>query len=421
MSTMARPTPGGEAPVAPDGNGTPVPQQDAIKSAADAARALVKERGVTTANVTASPDVPPIRLPARDAASAAPGTAQGDLGSAAAGAVAPIAGDGAAADDAAQALDALDAVVAGDDGADGAPADAELTVQVPGREEGETIPIVVSDRDTAERLNQLVRGFARGEQARAIREDAQRDREEAEEFRYLIQADPIGVVTDTVRSPVAMEHMAKYLLTRPGMRDKMESFLLKILDDPSTVETEARLVEADRITYRDQVQGQVNHERAVNKNARQVMQRIYHEVERVAPSAWSDESQRQFVEDVTEDVKKYARARNAEQVDPRQVPALVQRRLQLIGVAPRAVAPASTGQGPTGTKGPVVPAGKTAEQLQADRQARRASASAPTGAGSPTPSPLKVPAYDPKAKGSPIAQAAAAARAAIKVFRASPS
>jgi hypothetical protein len=305
------------------------------------------------------------------------------------------------------------AALEGDTREDGEP-DPALTVIIDGAREGEAFPLVVDSIETADRVRQLQRAALRGDQARAIRDQGIAAREEAEEFTYVVEMDPAGVIGEAIKSPTDRLHLSKFLLTRPGVLQALEPWLVELLNDPDKLQTQADIVEAERIRRRDAVQGQVEHRRAMAHNARQLVQSAERSIDSLVPEAWSEDSKRQMYQDVLADMRETNRLEMADaerrglahdgRMDPRRVPGMVQRRLSLLGVAPRAAKPVGAGAAPAGTP-PAVKPGQTPETLKGNRTARRAVASAPTGAGSPAARIPKAPPYDPKQKGSPIEQA----------------
>ena len=238
-----------------------------------------------------------------------------------------------------------------------------------------------------------------------------------------MQLDPAGYVTSTIQDPNDLHHLFRYLATRPGILESSTDWLAEMMGDPGQIQREARDLDAMRIQRRDQMMGQVNARREIDQNARQIVRTATKTIESLAPSGWDDEARGIFTEDVLNDVRRYARTNNLNTVDPRAVPGLVQHRLKLMGLAPRNSA--NTPQGgtptPTGNKGPVAGQAPSPAQLQQQSARRHSAASAPPGAGSPVAAIPKAPAYDPKAPGSPVQQAANYARTMIRRFQQRPS
>jgi len=397
----AAPAAAGGSPAAPAAPAVPP-----LKAAVAAARELVERQRAAGADVADELEVP--------AESATPsGEAEGETE------------EERAARESAAAAGEGGEPAAGEEG--GETPDDELTVVLDGAHEGEELPITASDKETADRLRQLKRAAMRGDQARAIREEAQKDREAAEEINYTIELDPAGVVAERITNPADQVHLAQYLLTRPGVLQHLENWLNDMLADPETqIPLQAVQVDAMRIKRRDAVQGQVQHKRLINQNARAIIQAAERSIDSLVPADWPDEAKAQMYNDVIADVSAENRRAvlAAEQqglshdgrYDPRKVAGLVQRRLKLLGVAPRAAAPVGGKKPTTGTP----PAGRqapTPETLKQQRRNRFVAASAPVGAGSPAPVIQRAPAYDPKLPGTPIQQAAAWVRRTVSGLR----
>lgn len=406
MGMSVAPAPAGTAPATPAtpaGTGTApaaapaAPAIPAIQAAADAARDLIAKQAADAAAAGGAPASP--------AAPTAPAPGE-----------APV----IPADETEEERVAREALEQGGEhvpsGDEGDDKPNPLLVVIDGAREGETFPIEVSDVETADRLRQLQRAALRGDQARAMREEAAALRDEAEEFNYVVEMDPAGVIAEAITRPADQVHLLQYLLTRPGVLAQAEAWLVDLLNDPDKVlPVQTRIVESDRISRRDAVSGEVQAKRALNQNARQLVQAATRSVESLAPEVWTPEMRQQLYKDVLADLRETNRQEVAEaerrgiahdgRMDPRRVAGMVQRRLSRIGVAPRSAKPGSGTPAAAGTTPAALP-GVTPETLKAARAAKAAAASAPPGAGSPSATIPKAPPYDPSKPGSAIHQAA---------------
>jgi hypothetical protein len=309
-------------------------------------------------------------------------------------------------------------------------ADPALVVELPGaRPEEDPVSIEVSDPVVAERMRQLVKGYARREQAERIREQALQLREEAEQLNYAVQLDPAGVVSETLQSAADQAHLARFLLTRPGVLEKVQDFVAQLMDNPDAAPQLAALAEAERIRRKEHVSGEVRARQEVDRNARTLVRTIERSIESLSPDSLSEEAQQTLYNDVLGDLQRYAREHNLRLVDPRLVPGMVQRRFAVYGVAPKTKnAPgtpnAPAAPAPTAATAPSPTPGKpqkTGAQFTAARAARRAAAAAPPGVGAPvTTGVQKPPSYDPSQPGTPIQQAAAWARRNLQLRRQGP-
>lgn len=430
MTDPVNTVPAGEAAAAVEviAQGPPV---NTIKAAADAGRALLAKQA-TTAAATAA---------AESAAEAAAGAEVGDDARPPDEAVVARTADEEAALAATETPDETEARHTAEaearEAAEAAATPGEaLRVKLPGVREGDDeFEIEVGDKETAERLNQLKRGYARREQAEQIRDDAQRVRDEADDIKYAAELDPGEIVLTGLQDARDVDHLTRFLFTRAGVLERNRDFLITLLEQPEGLATQAALLDAERVTRREQVKGEIQTKMAFDTNARQLLRTLDKSATSLAPSAMDDDGLALLKRDVRQDmiavvnfqIRQYCEANGiplgrdgrptqplpiaVRMLDPRQVPGLIQRRFKLMGVAPRsATSPAANGTPPAGTKRPAGKVPLTPEALKAARTARAAAASAPPGAGSPVAQVPKAPTYDPKQKGSAIQQAAAHAR-----------
>lgn len=322
---------------------------------------------------------------------------------------------------------------AGDQGEGAETLDEALVVELPAaRPEEEAVPIEVNDPAVAERLRQLVKGYARRQEAERIREEASQLRQEAEEINYAVELDPAGVVEQTLRSPADQAHLARYLLTQPGVLERVQEFAMQLLDSPDSLPQLRALAEAERIKRREHVQGEVTKKRELDRNAAQIIKTTTRSIETLVGDSLNDGARETLFHDVLGDLQRYAREQNLRIVDPRIIPGMVQKRLAAYGVAPKAksqppersTTPAATPKAPAAAPTPpaaAVPPQKTGAQFTAARAARRAAAAAPPGVGAPVPSGItKPPPFDPKQPGTAIQQAANWARRTLASRRQGP-
>ena len=301
---------------------------------------------------------------------------------------------------------------------------AKLRVKIPGArgDDGvdQELEIEVSDEATANSLRTLVKGYTRGEQARALRQQAQQIRDTADEIELGVQLDPVGFVKNVIKTPADVDHLFRSLAVLPGVLERNSQWVGGLLDAPEALTSERTVIEADDIKRRDAVSAQVTQTREIRKNAQQLVDTTYRAIETMAPADWTDDTKGMLYNDIMNDLQVYARKNKLVTIDPRVLSGpkgLVGRRLSLLGVAVRAEAAPSTPGKPAapGTK-PGAPKGPTGEELVRNRTAKRAAASASPGAGSPVAQIPKPPPYDPKLPGTPIEQAVAHAKAGLKAL-----
>lgn len=400
--------PGGEAPV--------VPSAPAATPAAEPVPGARK------------PLIPPIhKAPtqsANDVAIAARETLaarQAALAGNPAAPAAPAAGDevddaeDVAIDDAADA-DAPAAEAGADADAD-AGDDDPLAIALPILRDGQEDEIIINlpDQESADAIRAAIRGAIRADDAHAIREEAQALRDQAEEIEYEVELDPIGVVASRITSDADVDHLFRYLATRNGVLQRQVEWIADLVEGKVRLDSEAALVNAQRIERRDAIKPKIDEKREVNANARKIVNTTRRSIESMAPVAMTDERRQMLFDDVLSDVRRFAHAKNLRTVDPRAVPGLVERRLAAYGVAPRkAGAPKAVPRSAPGAK-PVAPSGqRSSAQIVAAATKRRLAGSAPVGAGSAVASIPKPP------KGSTIKQAADFARRMIAGRKAGP-
>ncbi len=295
-----------------------------------------------------------------------------------------------------------------------------FTVEIPVA--GSEAPFVldVSDEETATHINDLIKRAVRGDQSRAIREQAQRMLDEADEFHYVVELDPAGVVTETIKKPEDVEHLFRYLATRPGVLEKNADWIGKLMDGTESVATQGDLAELERMRRKDAVAAEVNAQRESRQYDRALASAIFKSIESLAPDAFSEKGRDLLYDDVMKDARRFQKEHDLRTMDLRRVPGFIQSRFASMGIqpkganqgsdtpktparpaAPAAVVPAKTG---------VAPSPKTAADLKAASATRQAAASAPAGPGGVAQTLPTPPAFDPKVPGNPIQQRVAWAK-----------
>lgn len=433
MATTVRPVTGGEAPVipaaaAPEGSSA----SETVEQRRERAMALAATMGVPGA-----PGVATLDPAAADAAVAALNAAHEDpMGAAAAASAAAgeLAGDQPAETDEEREVRraalteeqraAEDALAAGG-GAEGAVAvvaDAPgIAVEIPVQGSETPFTLEVGDQETADLITSLVQRATRGDQSRAIREQAQQMRDEAEEFQLVVELDPAGVVQEAITDPKDIQHLFRYLATRPGVLQQNLEWVQKLLDDPDSLATNADLMELERMRRKESVQGDVTAKREDRQYNRALAGTIHKSMESLVPESLTTEARDQLYSDVMDDVRKFKDEHNLRTMDLRRVPGFIQRRLALWGHKPREAGQGSERTAPSGAAivptVPVVPAkpvvappARTVADLKAASANRQAAASAPAGPGGVANALPVRPAFDPKQPGTALQQSIAWAR-----------
>ena len=277
--------------------------------------------------------------------------------------------------------------------------------------------IEASDEESAQVLRTWVKGYQRGEQAKAVRAQGQQLLEQAEEIQLGVNLDPGGFVAKVIQEPADVDHLVRDLLTRDGVLERLAPWIGGLLDAPEAIKGERTMIEAEDIKRQKVVGEKVQVQRAITRNATQLVDTATNMIETTVPQAWSDEAKGQLYRDVMSDLQAFARANQLVTIDPKVLTGpkgLVARRLATYGVAVRSEGALVPAAGTAAPPKAVAPKTLTAEELVKNRRAKRAAASASPGAGSPVASLAKAPAYDPKQKGSPIEQAAAWGKAQLR-------
>lgn len=437
MSVTVIPVPAGEA-AAPGTQPAPIvapaPRVDAIKLAAAAGRQLLADaaaKGATVATPAVlvarageEPIVPVAQTPEEMAAELAREAEEGRL----------------AATETPEETEARHNAAAEALAAQGATSGSgkALVVKIPGRSaEDPDFDLEVGDQESFEALNRLTKGYARREQAEQIYEQAQQIRERAEDITYAAELDPADIITKAITQPADVDQLFRFLATRAGVLERCAEWIGKILDEPETLTSAAAEADAERITRRDNVRGEIQVKMAFDDNARVLLRTVNKSIESLAPATFTDDARALLKRDLRADMIAVVQAQigqyreenprgpipvDVRMLDPRRVPGLIQRRFALMGVALRAATdPAKTGTLPAGGTPPVGRAPLTAAALTAARTARAAAASAPPGAGSPVATITKPPAYDPKQTGTPLQQAARWARDRVAALTKKPT
>ncbi|HUU96460.1 MAG TPA: hypothetical protein VM487_12030 [Phycisphaerae bacterium] len=281
------------------------------------------------------------------------------------------------------------------EGEEGAPeVDEAKLVTLPGRRPGEAeMEVVVEDPLVAERLRQMKNGYMRGEDAKAIRSQAEQVLEQAEEVKAHIATDPIAFVHENLRPEFRLE-LAYAILTDPQLWPSIAPTLQGLTQDPQKVEMLRADLNARRYQFRESASAQIQQDRAMQKNARAVSAAI----QKIVPPTLRGEQARLWVSDALQTVGQYVDQSNLRGIDPSHLPMILAQRLQAFGVDPTLAAqrlagssvPSRPAAGRPGTaparRAPGAPAASqpSGQTFVAGSQARRAVAAiAPAGAGAP--------------------------------------
>jgi hypothetical protein len=267
----------------------------------------------------------------------------------------------------------------------------------PAREGEEPIRIQAEDQQMADHIRSLINRAATHQTSLKIREEAEGFRAQAEEMQYDVQLDPGGfLLANLAKSGAPVQdaaHVAKLLLTRPGVLASIKDWVVALAATPAALDSEAKIMNAERVERRQKVEPQVKRLKFENQNARACVRKAYDVVEALAPATWKPEQQNEFVRDIIRDLNDLQQSEKVRVTNPDRIKGLVERRLARIGVAPRSAKAGRAGAIP-GRPGSKTPArtGPSGQELVRTDAARRRAAGPGPGAGSPAARIPKPPA-----------------------------
>lgn len=267
--------------------------------------------------------------------------------------------------------------------------DESLVIELPARTpNGEPVRIVAPDQETAEAFQRLQNGYMRGEQAREAQAASREVIEEFEEFRESLQLDPLSVI-ESALSVDQGELLARSLLANPAIQARLGAELQDLLaDDEATRERFRLKAENQRAKLREQAREQIEGQRAVRANARDVNAAIG----RLVPADYTDEQKEFFFRDAMGDIEFHQRRTGQRLIAPNTVAQILAPRLKALGIDPAARRDGAPARGtatrttPAAAKAPAAPslarAPRTVETVQANADKRRLVAAAAPGATS---------------------------------------
>lgn len=298
---------------------------------------------------------------------------------------------------------------AGDAGDD---VDPELVAEVPARfPDEEPVQIVVEDKETADRIRQLARGYMRGNEVREAQQRIAAREEETEAIRTAMEVDPVGFALSNQLTEDQQINLAISLLTDERLWAKLQPVMRAALTKPEALVAIRAEARADRAELREQAEGAVQTRRAVQRNVRELNSAL----DAIVPDTLSDVERDLFIQDCRTDISVYAQANRLLTLDPRDLPKVLARRLATRNITPeqalrliltppaqRASRQPARQQVPTGkTTSEGAPASGTpptrktptgADFVRGQQKKAQVAASAPAGAGAPSSTIPKPPA-----------------------------
>lgn len=344
-----------------------------------------KEEGDEDDKTTATPDDDGV--PGGDVQADAPGDGDG-TGDGDAGKDDPVADAPAGDDPAADAGDAGEGEVETGDDPDPKP----ITVEIPGRRDGETVNIDVNDPELAERLQQLANnGMRRAEfntQTEALRVKAA----EIRQFNDRLATDPSGLILDKATTETRETIVRDILLSDPELLSKVLDQFNEIDRDPNARVAATAQMERDAAIRARKADKVAADNDAYTKSANEIMGAV----EALIPEDAPDDKVEAFLEDAIGFLEFKASKEGLATVNPANIKNLLGTRLQLHGLT--GTAPANPDGSVDGADQPATPvvvlrkattkqseeAAQQGEKLTNRSAQKKATVTAPAGAGAET-------------------------------------
>lgn len=277
----------------------------------------------------------------------------------------------------------------GADPAEGQPAAegdalAEIEVEIPGRQPGETLKLAVTDPELADRLRQLNNGYVRGNE---LREQARRieEREASlEEREYLVGSDPLSILG--TYDPSVQANVTLTMLAQPGVWEKVAGEIEQWLADENVAGRRRAEIGRQYLEARDDVRQQVEDRRMVRRAVGE-----YHRlIDALMPPTLTEAQQALFKRDALNDIRVAAADAQHGFIHPRDVPSVLEPRLLGHGLTPDQIrqALAALRGGRDALPPPAKPAVRvvnkpTGQQLVEGQKRRDAAIAPPPGPGAP--------------------------------------
>lgn len=277
----------------------------------------------------------------------------------------------------------------------------KLTVQLPNRRDGgPALDVVMPDEETANSLRMVLNSFERGQALDQRQQQVNRMATDYEELKEIMTFDPAGFAVDSFsQDPVTAEHVALALLSQPEVWKRVSERVLQ-WEDPNKFETDATKIENANLRRKGELREMIDEQRTVQKNLREVQTAVAS----VIPPDMDEDRQAVFFRDALRDLKEYAERNGRMTLDIADIPLILASsgRLKAHGIDPKDAAtrivearynrqsggsngtqrPATSATAPA--KKPAVVPQKTGKEMVERSKAKRAAASSPTGAGSPS-------------------------------------
>lgn len=287
--------------------------------------------------------------------------------------------------------------------------DDALVVELPARTpNGEAIRIAVPDQESLEAIQRLQNGYMRGEAAREVHAESRQVVEEFEEFRQQLQLDPLSTI-ESALSVEQAELLARSLISHPAIMQRLADDLALIAQGDEDAVTRVReRAKAQRLELKDRARDEIEGQRAVRQNARDVQSVIG----RLVPDTFNEDMRELFYRDARYDIQAWQQRTGQSIVPPNAVAQILAPRLKALGVDPAARRDRASGQPATSRATPAAasaPVGqspangspRTVERVKANADKRQLVAAAAPGSNAVgRPNPLGAIPKDADVKGA---------------------
>ncbi len=268
-----------------------------------------------------------------------------------------------------------------------------ITVSLPGREpDSDDVEIEVDDEETAERLNQMRNGFMRGEAVRKREGELQVVQNELQGISEQFEVDPAGFVIEYVEE-ADLPQTTLALLVTPGVWEKLEAVVDKLIGDPK----ELRTLQAEAKASRLETVAKLTKSREARAEQSKNGQQLKDAIDLIVPEALEGTKRGVLIQDLTRDVVEHIDRNKLQTLEVKDLPTIVAARLEANGIDPlearTAIKDGARSRGKLSTKKGPKKKPKSGKELVKASAKRRSAAAAPgPGKKSAPAQPNKLPA-----------------------------
>lgn len=203
-----------------------------------------------------------------------------------------------------------------------------ITVELPGRRPGDAPTVVdVEDPELAAEIARLNRMGIRREQLAIAMEDVNRAREEMAQLEDALTVDPANYLVNHVRRDVQVETTLA-LLAQPGVYDAVNQRLAGLEGDE--LRHALLQTENDRLSR----QSRSTQELGERSRSRVFGREIDGALQQIVPDEMDARTSEQLYKDLRRDVAEYISTHGAQRLQVRDLPGILEWRLQQYGITP---------------------------------------------------------------------------------------